>query len=440
MNCLLDLLEHLDSNFNVLFSSSRILTASHLAATVRRTRDGDFAPLAGQSVSVHCHDPAAYIEALAILDGWARQILLLGATSDEGCLASFEKKVDVAWRVVARKERFDVEPVGPTSRGVVSTSWVIPTSGTTGVPKLISHTFQSLTRTLKKPTPTSHNLRWGLLYDLTRYAGLQVVLQAIGGGSSLIVSNDFLDLESSIALLAQHGCNALSATPSQWRKIAISGKLSTLDLRIVTLGGEAPDQKILNVLRQTFPRATIRHIYASTEVGVGFSVADCKVGFPVSFLQEPPFGIELKVREDGMLLLRPSGEANQTVMGNDNLFDVEGWIESGDLVKAMGDRYVFLGRANSAINVGGRKVHPTSIEQVLGEVDGVRAARVFGKPNSVLGFLVAAEIIAEPGFDVAMLRECLIEHCKRRLDRFQTPALYAFVDDFALMPTGKIKR
>lgn len=440
MNCLLDLLEQTDGDLPVLFSSSRISTASELTGVVRRARDGDFAPLAGQSVSVRCLDTATYVEALVILDGWAARILLLDATSDEERLASFEEKVGVAWRVVAGVGGFHLDPVGLPRSDVGSTHWVIPTSGTTGAPKLIAHTFESLTRTLKKPTATSADLRWGLLYQPTRFAGLQVILQALGGGSGLIVSTDFSDLESAIALLARHGCNALSATPSLWRKIVMCGLLSTLDLRVVTLGGEASDQKILEILRKAFPCATIRQIYASTEAGVGFSVADCEVGFPASFIREPPPGVELKVREDGMLLLRPSVVRQQMVGGNDDLMDAEGWVESGDLVKATADRYIFLGRANGAINVGGQKVYPTSVEHVLEEVVGVYAARVFAKLNPILGSLVVAEIIAEPGFYPAVLRKRLIEHCNRRLERFQTPALFAFVDDFALTPTGKIKR
>src|SRR4029434_9911963 len=110
-----------------------------------------------------------------------------------------------------------------------------------------------------------------------------------------------------VELLARLGCTALSATPSFWRKLAFGGLLDRLSLRTVTLGGEAADQLILDLLASRFPKAAIRHIYASTEAGVGFSVSDRIAGFPATFLHQPPPGVELRVRQaDGMLLLKPA--------------------------------------------------------------------------------------------------------------------------------------
>ena len=66
------------------------------------------------------------------------------------------------------------------------TRWILTTSGTTGKPKLVSHTLSSLTRTTKIDPIRGINIRWGMLYDYTRFAGLQVLLQSIISGSTLI--------------------------------------------------------------------------------------------------------------------------------------------------------------------------------------------------------------------------------------------------------------
>ena len=86
-------------------------------------------------------------------------------------------------------------------------------------------------------------------------------------------------------MFVREGVNAMSATPTLWRKILMSDASRSLALRSITLGGEIADQQVLSTLASTYPSARIRHIYASTEAGTGFSVTDGKAGFPVSFLE-----------------------------------------------------------------------------------------------------------------------------------------------------------
>lgn len=398
----------------------------------------------GQSISLVCRDITTYVHGLIALDGWASHILVVDESINTSQLEKFEAKLEAAFRVTTSGVSLEVTQLDRSkqqqSSGEIATEWVIPTSGTTGEPKLIAHDLKSLIRSVKHPTANSAKICWGFLYSPTRFAGIQVILQALAGGSALVVPPSISDLANAISILSSCGCNALSPTPCLWRKLAFSGLLASLDLKYVTLGGEAPDQNILNTLQEHYPSATIRHIYASTEVGVGFSVADGKIGFPADYLQKPPPGVEIKLTDQGMFLLRPELHWQKLLSCSDVLIDDEGSIASGDLVELHGDRYYFLGRENGAINVGGQKVHPTAIESLILELPDVRAARVFGKPNPILGSLVAAEIVAQPKVDTTRLKQKILEHCKSRLERFQIPAMIQFVDDFDLTPAGKVKR
>lgn len=440
---LLESLKQFPSDRSIFYTSSGEKSIASILDTAIRFRENQFSEVRGKRVSLLCADVLTYIECLISLDGWASDIVLLDASIAPELLQSFEEKADVEQRIVAADVIPELASLGRSDGSVSNseqTSWIIPTSGTTGTPKLISHTLSSLTKSVKGPSPKSSDFRWGLLYDPTRFAGLQVMLQSVLGGSSLILPDDWRDLEAAVRVFEQQGCNALSATPSLWRKLAISGRLQELNFKLITLGGEAPDQKILDLLRQAYPDALLRHIYASTEAGVGFSVADGKIGFPASFLETPPQGISLRVKEDGMLMLKPSNLEQIILSKNASLQDEEGWIESGDLVEKTGDRYEFLGRLNGAINVGGQKVHPTSIENVITDVEGVAAVRAYGQPSSILGNLVAVEIELASGYDQAVLKNAVKEICLTRLSRFQRPAVVEIVDQITLTNTGKIKR
>ncbi|MGA0899863.1 MAG: ANL family adenylate-forming protein [Luteolibacter sp.] len=444
MDSLLNKLSERNPDSPLLMDADGTSLAGECLQDAYALREGPLSGLKGRSVTLCCIDTVAYIKLLLALDGWAHRILLVDDSLEDTALESFEGSLGIGWRVCATAGLPEAsEVIGKGQESVhetESSEWIIPTSGTTGTPKLITHDFNSLTRSLKPPNEKSANLRWGLIYSPTRFAGIQVLLQAWLGGSAIIAAKNPVDVETAIPLLAQHGCNALSATPSLWRKLAFSGILDALDLEIVTLGGEAADQKILDTLRKHYTNATIRHIYASTEAGVGFSVGDGITGFPSSFLETPPAGIEMKLGDDGMLMLRPLNPAQGLSPTSESWLDDDGWIRSGDLVERRGDRCYFLGRESGAINVGGQKVHPGHVEEILLEVPGVAAARVYGKPNPVLGALVAADLIAEDPCGQDELRKQLATHCKQRLERHQTPALINFVETFNLSPAGKIER
>ena len=77
----------------------------------------------------------------------------------------------------------------------------------------------------------------------------------------------------------------------------------------------------------------------------------------------------------------------------------DGWRASGDLVEVVGDRIHFRGRASEVINVGGVKVHPLPIEERVARVPGVALAHAHGRPNALVGQVVALDVVLADGAD-----------------------------------------
>jgi acyl-CoA synthetase (AMP-forming)/AMP-acid ligase II len=324
------------------------------------------------------------------------------------------------------------------------TYWLLSTSGTTGTPKLVAHTLSSLTACTKLDLAAGAHLRWGLLYDPARFAGLQLMLQALLGGGTLIVPPDGT-LTGAVEFLADQGVNALSATPTLWRKILMSSAASRLQLRQATLGGEIADAQVLHAMRHRFPEARIVHIYASTEAGVGFSVKDGQAGFPASYLQPhgQPQGVELRVGPQNQLLIKKRASAAAIWDGENCLSMDAPYFDTGDLVELRGDRVFFLGRASGAINVGGNKVMPEVVESVLMQHPAVLAAKVYATASSVVGNLVRADVSLKPQAtapDERALRAELLGACRSRLAKWEVPATIKFVGDIALGASGKVSR
>lgn len=391
----------------------------------------------GKSVALWFSDSNVLAHAILALDGSASRFLLLapGTGSELGSQLIGQFGADVILTDA------DADSLITDPEANVPTAWVIPTSGTTGTPKLVAHTFRSLTRTVKSNPEIGRQFRWGQLYDLARFAGLQVFLNSIFSGSTLVFTRASDPLGDRVAHLAKHGCNAISATPTLWRKILMTRESRELNPRQITLGGEIVDQPILNALRGQYPGARVSHIYASTEAGAAFTVNDGMAGFPRQLLDSPPAGLELKVDPEGCLLIRPELREQSYLSGDAHLFDETGFVNTGDLVRLTDDRVFFLGRANGTINVGGNKVPPEEVESVLHTIPGVRVARVYGKQSSITGTLVAADIQVEAGVtELDALRRAIASRCAQSLPGYKVPAMIRFVSEIQTNGTGKVVR
>lgn len=317
--------------------------------------------------------------------------------------------------------------------------YILATSGTTGTPKLASYSLSALTATAQKNIERGHEFIWGLSYDINRFAGLQVYLQAVVAGSTLVIPAKDESIDSLIQLYANKHVNCLSATPSFWRKVLMVPSHKSIPLKRITLGGEISNQSILTALSKSFPDTNIIHIYASTEAGVGFAVKDKQEGFSTHLLTEnSSLACKLKV-EDGLLWIKSQHGCSKFVKGELEL-DRDGFINTGDLVEVRGERVIFLGRDSGSINVGGNKVMPEKVESVLEATPLVSMAKVFAKRNPVLGALVSAEVVVTERGEALSSKELkaeLIAFCRDKLEAFEIPVMFKRVDTIETNATGK---
>jgi len=286
----------------------------------------------------------------------------------------------------------------------------LQTSGTTGAPKWVSHTRESLS---KRIAPGADKARWLLTFNPGSFAGLQVILSAMTGGHALIVPPYGADVSAMADLAVSESVTHVSGTPTFWRAFLMALGNRPLALKSVTLGGEAADQAILNALHARFPQAALRHIYATTEAGTVFSVKDGLVGFPRDWL-----GDDLSISADDTLKVR----------GRD----------TGDVVELSGNRVIFRGRRDSMVNVGGVKVYPETVESFLLELPFIRDVRISPKPNPITGHVLTADIVLKDAeFADAPVQ---IKAHLQGLPRAQRPASLRFVEALDIGATGKKAR
>jgi len=320
----------------------------------------------------------------------------------------------------------------PLPGRIQKTEWVLFTSGTTGVPKMVAHTLAGLTGAIQ-PVPAS-DITWGTFYDIRRYGGLQILLRALIGQASLILSDVHEDVADFLARLSRHGVTHLTGTPSHWRRVLMSPANAAIHPAYVRLSGEIADQAVLDSLKARFPDAAMGHAYASTEAGVGFEVTDGREGFPASYLDRD--GPVRMAVVDGTLRIHSPRTASAYVGGGQALLQ-DGWVDTGDMIEQRGDRCYFAGRAGGIINVGGLKINPEEVEAIINRHPGVRASRVSGRKNPIMGAIVVAEIVAN---DNATLKDEILALCRDLLPAHKVPAMLKFVPELPLTAGGKLSR
>ena len=322
-----------------------------------------------------------------------------------------------------------------TGRGEVT----IFTSGSTGRPKAVRHDWYSLTRPVRKTKPSNPQC-WLLTYRPHLYGGIQVFMHCLVNQGPLAIPEPGMTVDALLELMRRSDVRSVSATPSYWRRLITLGSpaiLSTLRLQQITVGGEIADQHLLDALSRYYPAARLVHLYGTSEVGRCFTVTDGRAGFPARFLDGPSEdGIALKI-EDGELHVRSANAMLESAVTAQDDTSGAVWFATGDLVERRDDRCFFVGRRDDLINVGGNKVQPVRVEQVIQGIPGVRDVRVFARSSSVVGQMVACEFVVEPGFEPEVVRQAILQTCLERLDGHERPRFVGAVSSIALSDAAK---
>jgi acyl-coenzyme A synthetase/AMP-(fatty) acid ligase len=434
--------------------------ASASVADLRRGTSfgGRLGDLADKSVLIATLSQLTTALALIELDGVARRVLVLPPDAEPAHLAALIAGAEIDAIVVDRdtpaRTAFEL-PVHvlctpeilaterlPAARR--ATEWVLLTSGTTGVPKIVAHSLGALTAAIKTST-SDEPVVWATFYDIRRYGGLQIFLRAVLGGASLVLSSAGEPIAEHLDRLGRRGVTHLSGTPSHWRRALMAPAVGKISPRYVRLSGEIADQAVLDSLRHTFPNASIGHAYASTEAGVAFEVSDGRAGFPISFVGQVRDGVELKVA-DGSLRIRSPRAASGYAGSDAPLADPDGFVDTGDMLELCGDRYVFTGRRGGIINIGGLKVHPEEIEAVINRHPQVRMSLVRPKRSPVTGSIVIADVVLKSGGDITggaaagEVKGDILKLCREALPRHKVPAAISFVAALEVAASGKLAR
>ncbi|HVM64231.1 MAG TPA: AMP-binding protein [Acidimicrobiales bacterium] len=326
------------------------------------------------------------------------------------------------------------------------------TSGTTGPPKRVPLTYDTLLRVLAGAKYYERNpdadlrLRSGVVIvnsPLVHLGGLFRVLQCVNDGRAFCLLERFRVDEWSDAV-RRHRPLTVSLVPAALRMVLEAGPdpADLASVRSVVSGTAplAPEDADAFFARYGVP---VLVSYAATEFGgavAGWNLADhgrfwsAKRG---SVGRAHP-GCELRVVDAGNGATLAPDEEGLLEVRTRLLGDDAGWVRTTDVARIDADGFVYiLGRADQAIIRGGFKVRPEDVRAALERDPRVRGAAVVGRPDPRLGAVPVAAVELRPGA-VPFPADELVAGASKVLARYELPDEVRFVDALPRTPAGKV--
>lgn len=292
---------------------------------------------------------------------------------------------------------------------------VLFSSGSAGRPKAAVH---DVTLLLAKYHERRHNLRTLAFLLFDHIGGIDTLFYSLSNGSCLITVQE-RSPDAICRAIENHRVEVLPVSPTFLNLLLLSEAYKGRDLtslKYITYGTEVMPESTLQRCVELFPNVKFLQKYGTTETGTLRSKSRSSDS---TWVMIGGNGFKTRI-VDGMLQIK----AESAILGYLNApgpFTDDGWFVTGDEVAVDGDFVKFKGRKSDVINVGGEKVFPAEVEDLIQQMDNVAEVVVFGEANPIVGNIVCASILTvepEPRNELATRVKTF---CRTRLESYKVP-------------------
>ncbi|MGV9275227.1 class I adenylate-forming enzyme family protein [Streptomyces griseosporeus] len=293
---------------------------------------------------------------------------------------------------------------------------VLFSSGTTGRSKASVLDFTKVLARYRGGRPA----RTLSFLNLDHIGGVNTLLHTlVHGGAVVTVAERTPD--SVFAAIEAHRVEVLPTTPTFLTMAVVSGAVRRHDassLRLVTYGTEPMPEQTLLAVHEALPEVRLKQTYGLSELGIlpTRSKDDSSL-----WVRLGGSGFDYKI-VDGVLWVR----SEMAMLGYLNApapFDEDGYFNTQDMVVVEGEYLRILGRRSEIINVGGEKVYPAEVENVVLEAGNIADVTVSGRPSPVTGMVVQATVKLVRPEDEDAVAARVQDHCAARLEPYKVPLI-----------------
>jgi bile acid-coenzyme A ligase len=350
----------------------------------------------------------------------------------------------------------DGELAGAPPPAPVPPRSALATSGTTGRPRIILRRRGWLVDTAA--LPTAHERDMGLDLDQCQlvttplhHMGFGALHQGLALRHTVVLMPMFVPRTVADAI-ERYSVQVLRLVPTMMKLLLELDDLAARDLSSVVALHHGTGPCPPEVKRAWLALVGAENVYegysSQEQLAYVWIRGDEWLDHPGSVGRPAP-GTVVVVGEDGRqappgrvgeLYARPATGGQPEYLGPGPELPVwgDGYLSVGDLGHLDERGYLFVaGRAGDTINVGGAKVNPADVEDVLTAHPGVLDACVVPRPHPVRGQVPHAYVVAaRPGLAPAELDA----HCRGHLSPHKVPAAFELVDALPRTELGKLRR
>ncbi len=330
--------------------------------------------------------------------------------------------------------------------------FIMYTSGTTGLPKGVMHSHDTVMWAILTGTSTTDFVpgdRYLNSLPLFHVGALQPTLSCVYAGCSIVMLKAF-DPTLSWELIRDEKITITLMVPVMLQFMLLTRDAEQHDASTLRwcMSGAAPVAKSL-IEQYNELGIEIHQVYGLTETcGPACLISSADAITRAGSTGKAFFFTEVRVvRDDGtdcdpdesgeVLVKGPHimlGYWNREEATADTL--VDGWLHTGDVATMDAEGYVtIVDRVKDMLISGGENVYPAEIESVLLSHEKIADAGVIGIPSAKWGESPLAAIVPK---DESLTAEEVIEFCKGKLAPFKAVKAVEFVTELPRNPSGKI--
>ena len=302
---------------------------------------------------------------------------------------------------------------------------ILFSSGSEGKPKAMIQDLTALAETFRSKRPKSIAMVVFLMFD--HIGGINTLLNALCMGSKMVIPAK-REPEDVAALIQAHKVRILPASPTFLNLMlmaAVQEKYDLSSLRLITYGTETMPESLLRRLKEIFPKVKLLQTFGTSETGIANVRSQSSSSL---FMQIEDPNCEYKV-VDGELWLRSKTQIAGYLNTESDRFKEGGWFNTGDMVEQNDEGYFrIVGRTKEVINVGGEKVLPAEVENLLLHMPEIRDCLVFGRPNAITGQTVCAQITTNSDISRRDLRKQIRTFFADKTAPYKVPTQVEIVD------------
>ena len=332
-------------------------------------------------------------------------------------------------------------------------AYLIYTSGTTSEPKgvginhsIVEFATKNIVQVLKYsnsdvdvlPLPLHHSFGLGCLHV------------SLFVGSTLILLKNSSDLQNILDTMKKYNATTLAAVPATLSKFLKFNENNLKDyfsdIRLVITNTTKIPINTIQKFKKIISNGNLATYYGLTEASrSSFMIFNEHTSFDQSVGKPAP---KVNIKIDNQMTKSKIGEI--LIKGNNVIkkywknieFDkniIDGWLRTGDLGYFDDHGYLYLvGRSDDVINIGGEKVMPNEIEEIVKQIDGVENVAAFGIDHEIFGQVIKLHVIKSESSNLEKLS--IIKFCMKNLEKYKIPSKIDFVTNIPQTDYGKVKR